>query len=123
MKHAHRFLWFRGPDWPDLFYLPKIHVLFNCFIYILRYKKQDLKRDRRSMEMEMMEFMTYFVWTIILPFIGWAIVDVINIPVYVRMCRETMREYRLNEINAGIQAGIQEIINNPEYLQIIKKNG
>ena len=73
--------------------------------------------------MEMFEFVTYLGWVIILPIIGWTVVDVINIPVYVRMCRETMREYRLNEINAGIQAGIREIVNNPEYFRIIKKNG
>lgn len=73
--------------------------------------------------MEIMEFVMYLVWVVCLPFIGWSIIDLINVPAYLRMCRESLQECRQRKFEAGIQAGIREIINNPEYLQIIKKNG
>ena len=70
--------------------------------------------------MEMFEFVTYLGWVIILPFIGWAIIDLINFPTYVRMCRETIREYKQREIEAGIQASIDLIKRDPEIFQISK---
>ena len=70
--------------------------------------------------MEMFEFVTYLGWVIILPFIGWTILDIINMPAYVRMCRETIREYKQKEIEAGIQASIDLIKRDPEIFQISK---
>ena len=70
--------------------------------------------------MEIMEFTQHLVWVTVLPFIGWAVADVVNVPAYVRMCRETIREYKQREMEAGIQASIDLIKRDPEIFQISK---
>ena len=48
--------------------------------------------------MEMLQFIETMLWVIIQPIIGWAVIDLINVPAYVKMCKQLHKQRQEQEM-------------------------
>ena len=56
------------------------------------------KEDPKEFIMATFEFIETLVWVMVQPIIGWAIIDVVNIPTYIEMVKQLHKQRQEQEM-------------------------
>ena len=56
------------------------------------------KEDPKEFIMATFEFIETLVWVMVQPIIGWVMVDLVNVPMYVKLCKQIRKERQEQEI-------------------------
>ena len=56
------------------------------------------KEDPKEFIMATFEFIETLVWVMVQPIIGWAIIDVVNIPTYIEMVKQFKQRQEQEEM-------------------------